>query len=255
MKQEKNTRGREKAAGREPQDRAPAEADEAGNADSETPVAGDGSAGEPAGTAAAGADAGTPSGTAPAEDAALELQELRAGQEELLRQVADARNAMREMQERTAREQERTRQYAAEAMATGLLPVLDDLERALAGLQQTEAGDVLVDGLELILRNWLEVFDRFDIERLAPGRGEAFDPHRHEAMSTVVQAGAAPNTVWELVQPGYLLHDRVLRPARVIVAQREEEETRQDTEQAPAAGDAGPGQQAGSGQQAGTETA
>lgn len=148
-----------------------------------------------------------------------ELAELRALHEAALRQAADAENAMREMQERIGREQERIRQYAAEAVAVGLLPVLDDLERALDGWRRMGLDSGLVDGLELIHRNWLETFGRFDIERLTPERGAPFDPHRHEAMSTAAQEGAAPNTVWEVVQPGYLLHDRVLRPARVVVTQ------------------------------------
>jgi molecular chaperone GrpE len=103
--------------------------------------------------------------------------------------------------------------YGIEGFANALLPVKDSLEAALAA--QNNTVESLRSGVELTLKQLLAVFDKFSLTEIDPV-GEKFDPHRHEAM-TMVDADAAPNTVVQVLQKGYALHDRVVRPALVTV--------------------------------------
>ncbi|HEX6178903.1 MAG TPA: nucleotide exchange factor GrpE, partial [Thermoanaerobaculia bacterium] len=101
------------------------------------------------------------------------------------------------------------RKYALESFAEGLLPVMDSLEAA----QKT--GDI--SGVELTLKQLRTALEKSSIREIDPKAGERFDPHRHQAMAAV-EADADPNTVVAVMQKGYSLHDRVLRPALVTVA-------------------------------------
>jgi molecular chaperone GrpE len=117
---------------------------------------------------------------------------------------------------RAAREQERLVAHAHERLVRELLPVLDDLERALEAAERHEEA-ALVDGVRLVersLRNALEKEGLVEIE--ADG---AFDPHVHEALLTQAREDAEPGSVVEVLQRGYRLGDKVVRPARVIVAE------------------------------------
>jgi len=102
------------------------------------------------------------------------------------------------------------RKYALESFAEGLLPVLDSLEAAL------KTGDT--SGVELTLKQMRSALEKSSVREVDPKPGERFDPHRHQAMAAVEAAGAEPNTVVATMQKGYVLHDRVLRPALVTVA-------------------------------------
>ena len=104
--------------------------------------------------------------------------------------------------------------YAVENFSTALLAVKDSLEAALA----TKHFDVdnLKSGVELTLKQLSSVFEKFNLTEINPA-GQKFDPHRHQAISTV-EADAEPNTVVQVFQKGYLLNDRVIRPAMVSVA-------------------------------------
>jgi molecular chaperone GrpE len=104
--------------------------------------------------------------------------------------------------------------YAIESFASELLPVRDALEAALAPGNTTI--DALRQGVELTLKQLNAAFERGAIKELNP-IGEKFDPHRHQAMTTV-ESDKAPNTVVHVLQKGYTLHDRVLRPALVTVS-------------------------------------
>lgn len=106
--------------------------------------------------------------------------------------------------------------FAVENFATELLAVKDSLEAALAS---ESSFDSLRSGVELTLRQLNSVFEKFFVKEINP-LGEKFDPHRHQALSTV-ESDAEPNTVVQVLQKGYLLHDRVIRPALVIVAKGE----------------------------------
>ncbi len=104
--------------------------------------------------------------------------------------------------------------YALEGFASELLPVRDALEAALTAENSTL--EALRQGVELTLKQINSVFERASIKEVHP-IGEKFDPHRHQAMTTV-PSEKAPNTVVHVLQKGYLLHDRVLRPALVTVS-------------------------------------
>ena len=104
--------------------------------------------------------------------------------------------------------------FAVENFASELLAVKDSLEAALAS-DSTSAENIRA-GVELTLRQLKSVFEKFNVKEIDP-LGQKFDPHFHQAISTV-EADAEPNTVVQVLQKGYLLHDRVIRPALVVVA-------------------------------------
>ena len=104
--------------------------------------------------------------------------------------------------------------FAVEGFASELLAVKDSLEAALAA--ENAAVESMRSGVELTLKQLAGVFERFNLAEINPV-GQKFDPHRHQAISTM-ESDAEPGTVVQVLQKGYLLHDRVLRPALVIVA-------------------------------------
>ena len=123
----------------------------------------------------------------------------------MMRAVADAENARKRAQTEAAS----ARKYALEQFAEGLLPVMDSLEAAL------KTSDI--SGVQLTLKQLGAALDKSSIRPIDPKPGERFDPHRHQAMAAV-EAQADPNTIVAVMQKGYALHDRVLRPALVTVA-------------------------------------
>jgi molecular chaperone GrpE len=129
----------------------------------------------------------------------------------MMRAVAEAENARKRVQAEAVGSQK----YAIERFAESLLPVLDSLEAALAAT--TDSPQALREGVELTLRQLKSAFQKAKLVEIVPAAGERFDPHRHQAMAAV-PADAAPNTVVSVMQKGYALHDRVLRPALVTVA-------------------------------------
>lgn len=149
-------------------------------------------------------------------DPAAEIAELK---DRLLRAVAETEN----LRKRAAREREEAARYAIAGFARDVLGVADDMARALGGPPESarEAPDAkaLVEGLELTRRNLDAALERHGIARIDPA-GEPFDPNLHEAMFEVDAPGAAPGSVVQVVEAGYRIHDRLLRPARVGVARR-----------------------------------
>lgn len=143
----------------------------------------------------------------------------------MLRAMADAENTRKRAQAEAANAQK----YALERFAESLLPVVDSLEAALENAQASPASypDSLLDGVQLTLRQLLSAFHKAHIAPIAPVPGERFDPHRHQAMAAVEAPPdlmREPNTIVALMQKGYQLHDRVLRPALVTVAKAVEKE-------------------------------
>jgi molecular chaperone GrpE len=130
----------------------------------------------------------------------------------MLRAVADAENMRKRVQAEAAVSQK----YALERFAEGLLPVVDSLEAAL------KSGDT--SGVELTLKQLQGALEKGQIRPVDPKPGERFDPNRHQAMAAV-PSPADPNTVLTVLQKGYVLHDRVLRPALVTVAKPVEKPT------------------------------
>jgi molecular chaperone GrpE len=129
----------------------------------------------------------------------------------MLRALADAENARKRYQAEAANSQK----YAIERFAEALLPVVDSLEAALANKDASR--EALRDGVQLTLRQLTQALEKARVSPIAPTPGERFDPHRHQAMAAV-EAESEPNTVVGVMQKGYQLHDRVLRPALVTVA-------------------------------------
>ena len=135
-----------------------------------------------------------------------EAGELR---NERLRALAEVEN----MRRRSERERQEASRYGATALARDLLGVADNLRRALA----TGAADGLLEGVELVERELSAAFARHHVTRIE-AEGERFDHNRHQAMFEVETADAEAGTIVQVVQEGYLLHDRLLRPAMVGVA-------------------------------------
>ena len=139
--------------------------------------------------------------------AKLELQ-----RDSMMRALADAENARKRAQTEAAAAQK----YALERFAEQLLPVVDSLQAALGS--ENTSPEALRSGVELTLKQLGAALERANLREIAPAKGERFDPHRHHAMAAVEALGCEANTVVSLMQKGYMLHDRVLRPALVTVA-------------------------------------
>jgi molecular chaperone GrpE len=142
-----------------------------------------------------------------------ELERLRAREEELLRALAEMTNVQR----RRKLESEQTVLYAKESLVRDLLPVLDDFDRALA-VMPGGPGDPVRSGIELVRERLMKILER---EGVVPIRaeGQPFDPNLHDAIGErPTPPGTKPGTVLEAAQPGYMMRDRVLRHAKVIVA-------------------------------------
>lgn len=140
-------------------------------------------------------------------------KEAKDNYERLLRQVAEAEN----LKKRVAREKEDALRFANEALVRDLLPVVDNLERAVSHAQGGGNGKPLVDGVEMVLKGLSDVLIKHGVVQIL-AIGQPFDPAKHEAMSQVETANQEPNTVVEEFHKGYLLRDRLLRPALVSVA-------------------------------------
>jgi molecular chaperone GrpE len=167
-------------------------------------------------------------GPARADDAAPESAEARIDQlrrelddkqDRLLRALAEADNIRR----RAQRDRDDYVKYATETLIRELVPVLDNMDRALDSARTTTGAGSVVTGVELIQRELLRVLERAGVTRYS-AVGQPFDPTRHEAIARVVSTDAAPNTVVNETAPGYLLHGRVLRPAMVAVAAAPDED-------------------------------
>lgn len=153
--------------------------------------------------------------TTEARVAALEI-ELAEAREQFLRSRAEMENLRR----RTAEEVVNAQKYAINKFANELLAVKDSLEMALA--DQSGQFDNLKFGVDLTLKQLASAFDKAQIKEINPV-GETLDPHRHQAIS-MEESDAEPNTVLRVMQKGYQVADRVLRPAMVIVAKAKAQE-------------------------------
>lgn len=143
--------------------------------------------------------------------------ELAATRDKLLRALADTEN----MRKRAQREREDASKYGASSFAKDMLNVADNLRRALAAVppegEQDEMTRNLLVGVAATERELLAALERHGIKRIDP-EGERFDHNFHQAMFEVENSGRAPGTIVQVLQPGYVMHDRLLRPAMVGVA-------------------------------------
>ncbi|HCL72925.1 MAG TPA: nucleotide exchange factor GrpE [Gammaproteobacteria bacterium] len=135
--------------------------------------------------------------------------------DDLLRVQAEMQNLRR----RTEQDIEKAHKYGQEKFSAELLSVMDNLERALdaASAHENEAVKAIYDGVDLTLKSFSDCFSKFNIEAVDP-LGEPFDPALHQAMSMQENPDVEPNTIIAVMQKGYTLHGRVIRPAMVLVA-------------------------------------
>ncbi len=153
-----------------------------------------------------------------APDLEMELQEARDEAASHLDDFLRARAELDNLRKRSARDIENAHKYGLERLMTELLPVKDSVEQGLNAADGGEAdADKLREGLELTLKLFDAASEKFGLQEVNP-EGQSFDPEYHQAMSMQEVAGVEPGTVVTVVQKGYLLHDRLLRPAMVIVA-------------------------------------
>lgn len=155
---------------------------------------------------------GHPSYTALEEQLTLAEQKAHENWEKSVRALAELDNVRRRME----REVANAHKYGVEKLISALLPVVDSLEQALQ-LADKNSDPAMHEGLELTMKLFLDVLQKFDVEQIDP-LGEVFDPQQHEAMSMQPAPGTPPNSVIMVFQKGYKLSDRVIRPARVIVS-------------------------------------
>lgn len=158
-----------------------------------------------------------------ADDASQEnalVAELAAAQEEIgtlkdqmLRVQAEAQNVRR----RAEQDVEKAHKFGQEKFSRELLSVLDNLERALAATPESEETLALREGVDMTLQSFLSTLTKFNVEAIDP-QGETFNPEFHQAMAMQENADFPANTVMAVMQKGYSLHGRLLRPAMVMVS-------------------------------------
>ncbi len=168
-------------------------------------------------TVAAADDADTAGGDTPERLTAL-LEEARAKADENWDQVLRVRAEMENLKRRQANELEKAHKFALDGFVRELLQVRDSLELGHDAARDEQADITkLREGTELILKLLTDVMGKFGVERIDP-KGEPFDPESHQAVTMQSTGDAAPNTVITVIQKGYLLNGRLVRPAMVIVA-------------------------------------
>jgi len=154
------------------------------------------------------------------DDAEAEVDALRAERDnfkdKFMRALADAENA-RKRGDKARREAE---QYGGSKLARDMLPVYDNMKRALeaASDEQKEVAGALIEGVELTMRALLDVFNKHGIRIVSPEVGDRFDPQIHEAMFEAPLPGTKAGEIIQVSAEGFMLHDRLLRPAQVGVS-------------------------------------
>ena len=156
-----------------------------------------------------------PNNADPIDPEVDELEVLRAEVEQLRAQSLLERADLENQRKRLAREIEAARRFANEKLLADLLQVFDSIE---AGLATAAEGDPLRTGLELTRKQLLDMAGKNGLSEVAPGPGDAFNPEHHNAISQMPAEGVASGAVAALFQKGYLLNERLLRPAMVVVA-------------------------------------
>ncbi|MBS0563617.1 MAG: nucleotide exchange factor GrpE [Proteobacteria bacterium] len=155
-----------------------------------------------------------------ADPLVAELEAVKTERDELrdrfMRALADAEN-IRKRGERDRRDAE---QYGGSKLAKDLLPVYDNLKRAIdsAGEEQRAAAQALIEGVELTLRELVNVLTRHGVVPIVPQAGDPFDPQHHQAMFEAPLPGTRAGDIIQVMTEGFLLHDRLLRPAQVGVS-------------------------------------
>lgn len=154
------------------------------------------------------------------DDEALELDQLRAERDQLkdrfMRALADAENARK----RSDKDRREAENYGGSKLARDMLPVYDNMKRALEATtdEQRDVAGPLLEGIELTMRELLSVFKKHGIEVITPVVGDTFDPQHHQAMFEAPVPGTVAGEIIQVAAEGFMLHDRLLRPAQVGVS-------------------------------------
>ncbi|AJE44935.1 nucleotide exchange factor GrpE [Celeribacter indicus] len=156
----------------------------------------------------------------PVEEEVDQLELLRAERDEFkdrfIRAVAEAENARK----RADRDRREAENYGGSKLARDMLPVFDNMKRAIDAIteEQREQQAALIEGIELTMRELLNVFSKHGIQIITPDVGEKFDPNRHEAMFEAPVPNTKAGDIIQVMNVGFMLHDRLLRPAQVGVS-------------------------------------
>jgi molecular chaperone GrpE len=151
--------------------------------------------------------------------------EAKNNYDRFLRQVAEVDN----FKKRAARERDDAIRFANESLIKDLLPVVDNLERAVAHASGGGNGKPIVEGVEMVLKGLLDAMAKYGVTQIS-ARGQPFDPSKHEAMAQVESEFHEANAVVDELHKGYMLHDRLLRPALVSVAKAPETRDKKNSE-------------------------
>ncbi|HFD92158.1 MAG TPA: nucleotide exchange factor GrpE [Gammaproteobacteria bacterium] len=152
------------------------------------------------------------------EELLLTLQDARAKADEHWNQLLRVRADFDNYQRRAKRDLENAHKFALESFVRDLLPIVDSLEMGIAAArQQGASADQVREGMELTLKMFQDVLEKFGVKTINPD-GEKFNPELHQAMSMQPTPDVEPNTVLTVYQKGYVLNDRLVRPAMVVVS-------------------------------------
>ena len=145
---------------------------------------------------------------------------MESAKEQVLRSQAEAQNSQRRAQQ----DIEKAHKFGQEKLVTDLLPVVDNLERALDSLDRDNPDfKAVIEGIELTHKSFVDALGKHNVKAIDP-KGEPFDPELHQAMTMVENPEVEPNTVVEVFQKGYTLHGRLVRPAMVVVSKAKSSE-------------------------------
>ena len=170
----------------------------------------------------------------PEEILAAQREELEQAQDRLVRLQAEFEHFRR----RSLKERQESLQYGHQNLVKDLLATVDNLERAIAHSAEDESASMasVLQGVELVQSDLLGALGKHGVRVVEPIK-ESFDPAFHEAMGQVPDASVEPNSVVQVLQKGYLINDRMLRPARVLVAREPSEDEDEDKDEAESAAD------------------
>jgi molecular chaperone GrpE len=164
-----------------------------------------------------GPDTATPEGTDDLAVLKSRLQAAELARDQYLKMASQTQADFENYQKRAARDRAEEKRYANFPFAGDLLPALDNLARALAAAQQANDNGPLVQGITMVQKQLLDALRRHGVNRVE-AHGRPFDPNLHQAVMQQPTTEHPPMTVLQVLEQGYQLHDRVLRPARVVVA-------------------------------------
>ena len=163
------------------------------------------------------------------EDLETKLQEKEKEAKELFDRLLRLSAEMENFKKRVEKEKVESYKFANENLLKDLLPILDNLERALEHGQEAENAKALLEGVDMVLKGFISILEKYGVTRIE-ALGAEFDPNQHEAVMVQEDTSQPPGVVISQLQKGYRLHDRLVRPAMVVVSKKPEINPEQDPE-------------------------